>query len=406
MNDLITTEISPELVLILQCARHHLGSKCQYQLQRLVNHPELDWSKVLKLASFHRLLPILHKVLSSDQSLKIPDSILKALHSYQLKNIHKNFSLLKELKDFLGVLDAHHIKAITFKGPMTAVSAYGDLSLRSFSDLDLLVHPDDFLRLRTIAIDQGYQCDKLMATSERECLKQLDALEQAAYFKSQKEYSLFKRHIFLDIHQGILSKQFLPLFDTRWIWQHTQMLTIAGQQVLGLTPELQVLVSVAQGAEEYWPKLGKLFDLAMLMARYPNLSWHTLISLSQDLDILPRLLLGLSLVESLYGLTLPDSVNSQIRTLPSIQGIAQTVQDNLLFNRQCHVNSRLTMGVFLYQLRLMHNWKNRVRCVLTLMNPTLADIAAIPLPKPLFFIYYMLRPLRLMQGMVWHQSKA
>jgi hypothetical protein len=328
------------------------------------------------------------------------------LHGYRFKNTGKNFALLKELRNFLEILEVHHIKAITFKGPMTAVSAYGDLSLRSFSDLDLLVHPDDFLKLRDIAIRHGYQCDQLMATAERTCLQQLNAQEQASYFRSQKEYSLLKpeSHIFLDIHQGVLSKQFLPLFDTRWIWNYTQTTQIAGHPVLGLTPEIQVLVSVVQGAEEYWPQLGKLLDLAMLLARYPNLDWDILIDLSESLDILPRLILGLMLIQSIYGVTLPDKLNKKIKALPSIQELAQNVQGNLLFNKQCHVNSRLTMGMVFYQLRLMHHWKNRVRCVLTLMNPTLADIAATPLPKPLFFIYYLLRPLRLMQGMVGHRA--
>lgn len=406
MSALNTTESSPELILLLQCARHHLNSGCQHQIQQLVKHPKLDWPKFLKLASFHRLLPIVHKVLSTDRPIDLPDSVLKGLHGYRFKNTGKNFALLKELRNFLEILEVHHIKAITFKGPMTAVSAYGDLSLRSFSDLDLLVHPDDFLKLRNIAIRHGYQCDQLMATAERTCLQQLNAQEQASYFRSQKEYSLLKpeSHIFLDIHQGVLSKQFLPLFDTRWIWNYTQTTQIGGHPVLGLTPEIQVLVSVVQGAEEYWPQLGKLLDLAMLLAKYPNLDWDILIDLSESLDILPRLILGLSLIQSIYGVTLPDKLNKKIKALPSIQELAQNVQGNLLFNKQCHVNSRLTMGMVFYQLRLMHHWKNRVRCVLTLMNPTLADIAATPLPKPLFFIYYLLRPLRLMQGMVGHRA--
>ena len=405
MSTLNTTEFVPELVLLLHCARHHLNGGCQHQIQQLVNHPELDWRDVIKLARFHRLLPILQKVLSSeDISIDLPASVLKALRGYQLKNIGRNFSLLQELRSFLKILEAHHIRAITFKGPMTAMSAYGDLSLRTFSDLDLLVHPDDFLTLREIAIDHGYQCDRLMAASERECLKQLNSQEQASYFQSQKEYSLLKveSRTFLDIHQGILSKQFLPLFDTRWIWNHTQESKIGGHPVLGLTPDVQVLVLAAQGAEEYWPQLGKLFDLAMSIERHPNLDWNTLLDLSETLDILPRLLLGLSLIQSLYGVTLPDPVDKKIKASPSTQTLAEEVQGNML-NKHQHIDSKLTMNLVLYQLRLMTHWRNRVRCVLTLMHPTQADVAAIPQPKYLFFIYYLFRPVRLIQEIIWHQ---
>lgn len=396
------TEFAPELVLLLQCARHYLNGGCQHQIQQLVKFPELNWSNVIKLASFHRLLPILSKVLSSNPSIAPSGAVMKALHAYQLKNIGKNFTLVNELRKFLKILDAHHIKSITFKGPMTAISAYGDLSLRNFSDLDLLVHPDDFLKLREIAVGSGYHCDKLMAVEERECLQQFNAQEQASYFQSQKEYSLFEpeSHIFLDIHQGILSKQFLPLFDTEWIWDHTQEMKIGERQVLGLTPEVQVLVAIVQGAEECWPQLGKLFDVAMLIGKHPNLDWDTLIDLSESLDSLPRLVLGLKLIQSLYGVTLPAKVEEKIKTLPAIQELTQTIQHNILLENPCHVDSRLTVGMVFYQLRLMQNWKNRVRYVLTLMHPTLADMAAMPLPKALFFIYYLLRPFRLMQATV------
>ena len=405
MSTLNTTEFAPELALLLQCARHHLKGGCQQQIQQLVNHPELNWRDVIHLARFHRLLPILHKVLfSKDLALDLPDSVLKALRGYQLKNIGRNFSLVQELKSFLEILDTHHIRAITFKGPMTAMNAYGDLSLRMFSDLDLLVHPDDFLKLREIAINQGYQCDKLMAVSERECLKQLSSQEQASYFQSQKEYSLLKveSRTFLDIHQGILSKQFLPLFDTRWIWQHTQERQVGGHPVLGLTPDVEVIVLAAQGAEEYWPQLGKLFDLAMLIENHPNLDWNSMLDLSESLDVLPRLILGLTLIQNLYGVTLPDQVDRHLKAAPPLQALAQEIQENML-NKPQHIDSKLTLNLVLYQLRLMTHWRNRVRCVLTLMNPTLADIAAIPLPKYLFFIYYLFRPVRLIQEVVWPQ---
>ncbi|MEO1510279.1 MAG: hypothetical protein AAFU84_21810, partial [Cyanobacteria bacterium J06633_23] len=105
---------------------------------------------------------------------------------------------------------------------------------------------------------------------------------------------------------------------------------------------------------------------------------------------------------NLYGVTLPDQVDRHIKAAPSLQALAQEVQENML-NKQQHIDSKLTLNLVLYQLRLMTHWRNRVRCVLTLMNPTLADIAAIPLPKYLFFIYYLFRPVRLIQEVVWHQ---
>ena len=398
------TTLKPEIALLLYCVRWHLDTSHQEQLQaqirQLIEHEELDWNKMLKMARFHRLLPLLHKLFTSSASIELPDFVLKELRIRHFKNLGNNFSLVQELVSILNILETEKISAITFKGPMTAISAYGDLSLRTFGDLDLLVHPDDFLRLREIAINYGYHCDRLMAPEERACLKKLSPEKQASYFKSEKEFSLWnpKNRICLDIHQGILSKQFPPLFDTRWIWDYTQTIEIGGRQVLGLKPEVQVLILCAQGAEDYWNQLGKICDVAMLVHHHPELDWDGLITLSKQLDVLPRLLLGLTLINSLYGVTLPGEIQQLLKDLPSIQQLAHTVQEDILLKNNCQSKSRLTLPRFIYQLRLMNDWKNQTRSVLAIMTPTLADLAAISLPKSLFFVYYLLRPLRLMQA--------
>lgn len=400
-----TTTLKPEISLLLHCVRWHLDdSHREGQIQQLID--PLDWEKVLRMARFHRLLPLLHKFFTSS-SMELPDFVLKELRRHHLNNIGKNFSLVQELVNFLKILETENIRAITFKGPITAVSAYGDLSLRTFGDLDLLVHPDDFLKLREIAINHGYYCDRLMAAEERACLKKLSPEKQASYFKSEKEFSLFnpKNRIFLDIHQGILSKQFAPLFDTRWIWDYTQTIKIGGRQVLSLKPEVQVLILCAQGAEDYWNQLGKICDVAMLVHRYPGLDWDALITLSKRLDVLPRLLLGLALINSLYRVVLPDEIQEMIEDLPSIQRLASTVQQDILLKNSCQPKSRLTIPRFIYQLRLMNDWKNQARSILAIMNPTLADLAAISLPKSLFFVYYLLRPFRLIQAGFGQQSR-
>ena len=342
MNTLHAVDLEPEIRLLLCCVKQQLGDNaCQQQIQELLNHSQLDWKKTIKMARFHRLLPLLHRALSSMAAVEVPAEILKQLRSYHLSNIGRTLFLVRELIAFLDILDANNIKAITFKGPVTAISAYGDLSLRTFSDLDLLVHPDDFLTLREIAINHGYECDKLMALSERNCLAQLTPQKQSSYLRSQKEFSLFnpKNRIFLDIHQGILSQHFFPLFDTRWIWHHTQGVKIGRKQVLSITPEVQILVLCAQGAEDYWNQLGKLCDVAMLINKYPELDWQLLLELSDERDVSRRLLLGLSLVHNLYGVVLPDSVQKQLQALPSLQTLVEEVQQNILLGKRGHQKS-------------------------------------------------------------------
>ncbi|EKU97455.1 hypothetical protein Lepto7375DRAFT_6646 [Leptolyngbya sp. PCC 7375] len=399
MSTLRITELNPEISFLLKCARVYLNIDDPCKINQLIQQTSLNWDEVIKMAQVHRVLPILHKTLTLVSPQELPDFVLPKLHQLHFKNIKRNFFLLQELIRFLDILKKHQIDAITFKGPMTAMVAYGDLSLRTFYDLDLLVHSHDFFKLRDIAKNHGYTCDLLMAKEERECLAKLSFQDQELYFNSQKEYSLVnvKNRIFLDIHQGVLSKQFSPLFNTQWIWEHTQQVKIGGHQVLGLTPEVQILVLCAQGVEDCWNHLGKLFDVAILIKNQPDLDWDKLVKLSKQMDVFPRLLLGLCLIRQLYGFTLPDQIEQQLQNCAFIQKLAEALQQQIILKSNINSKSKLDLLNAAYQLRLMSQWKNRIKFILTLMQPTLADIATVSLPKSLFFIYYLLRPFRVMQ---------
>ena len=67
--------------------------------------------------------------------------------------------LTAELLRILRLLDAHAIRAVPLKGPALAQSLYGDLALREFCDLDVLVQETDLRKARGLLEAQGYHLD-------------------------------------------------------------------------------------------------------------------------------------------------------------------------------------------------------------------------------------------------------
>ncbi len=57
----------------------------------------------------------------------------------------------------LSLLENNGIAAIPYKGPALAASVYGDLALRQFADLDIMVRNEDVLRARDVMASLGYQ---------------------------------------------------------------------------------------------------------------------------------------------------------------------------------------------------------------------------------------------------------
>jgi hypothetical protein len=61
----------------------------------------------------------------------------------------------QQLLQTLELLRESGIQTVPFKGPALAVQAYGDLSLRQYDDLDLLIHEADVPRAYQLLIANG-----------------------------------------------------------------------------------------------------------------------------------------------------------------------------------------------------------------------------------------------------------
>jgi len=61
-----------------------------------------------------------------------------------------------ELAAIAGLLDGHGVECVPYKGPTLALRAYGDLAMREFGDLDLLVRARDVLKAKSVLMGRGY----------------------------------------------------------------------------------------------------------------------------------------------------------------------------------------------------------------------------------------------------------
>src|SRR5690349_17810454 len=128
---------SPEARLLIECAR----------LQRTPasdNAPcaplgaRIDWGLFLSLAEDHGLRPMAHRHLAS-QSGNPPRDVLVTLWAAQEMCARKNAALTCELARVVNALEDAGVPALPYKGPLLAHALYGDVALREFGDLDILV---------------------------------------------------------------------------------------------------------------------------------------------------------------------------------------------------------------------------------------------------------------------------
>src|SRR3954462_5885646 len=124
----------PELELLLACARlsPDLG------LVRNCAAVQLDWKKVVNAAEYHGVTPLLLKNLKI-ANVTTPDQELKQLEENNSRTVRQNLFLTSELLRVISSLQGAGIEAVPLKGAVLATGVYGDIGLRPFSDIDLLI---------------------------------------------------------------------------------------------------------------------------------------------------------------------------------------------------------------------------------------------------------------------------
>jgi hypothetical protein len=105
------------------------------------------------------------------------------------------------------------------------------------------------------------------------------------------------------------------------------------------------------------------------------------------------LVLGLVLTHTLLGTALPEHVWSRIEADPVARALAGQVCHQLFAAADGPLET--TRQRLMFRLRLREHVRDRVPYVLHLLRPNSRDRACLPLPRGLAFLYYLIRPLRL-----------
>jgi hypothetical protein len=381
----------PEIELLLCCARTQPSSEISQQIQNLVQQ-SIDWDFLLQTAARHKVLPLLYQNLKTLCPEAVPKPVLSELRNLFHTNAAHNLFRTQELLKMLKLFQDNDIPVIPFKGPVLAASVYGNLALRQFGDLDILVNPKDIIKARELLITQEY---KLI----------FDYGWQQTFVHSQKE-------IHVDLHWELTPFFYFPfkLPDFETLYQRTKPLVLSGESVIGFFPDdllLILTVQVARGGFERRESLAQICDLAELIRIQQTLDWEKLLQQVRILGLDRPFFIGLYLVKTLLNPPLPatvkQAIQQQMQIDPVISIYAMRMQKRLF----SEINSPRIIKLFFQHLmargplsRIPNHiyllWQFLVVIIiLGITGTNQKDRAFLPLPPALSFLYYLIRPMRL-----------
>jgi hypothetical protein len=356
-----TSSLRPEEQVLIHCARTSIDCAAAEQLRSLLRGP-IDWDYLIGTASTHGVKPVLCHGLVSSCPESVPKTILDQLRRYLQAHSLNNLFLTRELIRLLGALEKIGIPAIPWKGPVLAASAYGDVALRQFGDLDILVRERDATPAKDLLLSSGYRL-----------FYQASAEHEEAFHSLRQVYELVRNdgRVIVELHWAITSNTFYFPLDPASLWEHIETVSLEGTAVRNLAPDDLLLVLCVHGAKHHWGKLLWICDIAELLRAYSKrIDWPRLMDRARTLGGVRMFSLGLFLAHDLLGATLPVHLVRQIQAEPKLVFLAAEVRSGLFSGGSLMAVERPT-----FYIQLRERAQDRMRCRLYLAYRRLAPSA-------------------------------
>lgn len=156
----MTQKESDERQVVILLSKGDLNSD-EVKLLKNLLHKHMDWSKVMGLLIFNRIIGISWNTVKKHE---IKDEFKKPAYRYLFKNLElthrlQQIRVLEQLKHTQIICDAlsdNDIPYALLKGLILSSCAYQDLGSRDFNDNDILVHPKNIDKTIRILKQLGY----------------------------------------------------------------------------------------------------------------------------------------------------------------------------------------------------------------------------------------------------------
>lgn len=380
MDNEVILELSvlpKELQLILLLIEMHSENR---ELTIDESFKDIDWSLFVQLVKHHRVYPTIYLQLKKMNDNMIPKFVIESLQKMYNKNVFHMLLLSREMVRISKIFAENNVRLLILKGPVLAVDLYGDISLRTSVDLDVLVSIKDLDKIDNLLLDIGYFRD--------EYFKSL--LGEWKWRHHHLNYIDSKSGLKLELHWRLTKgpgKE--PGFDE--LWKNKRMSSLSSNPVYYLGKEELFLYLVSHGARHGWSRLSWLVDIRKMLKQNLDLNkLHQLLKEYQRLHIGGQALILLSQL-------FKTSISKEKEILKFGNRSKKLAREALFYIKQiislhsypvpediARYHKRYLFSLMSYQQKFLFT--------MSFFYPYPMDAEILPLPKILHFLYFPLRP--------------
>ncbi|MBU7593505.1 nucleotidyltransferase domain-containing protein [Metabacillus halosaccharovorans] len=367
-----TDNVPKELLIILDIIK---GNKITTEL--LI---DTDWKLFTQLLIHHRLYPLIYPRLKDYDQSFFPSHILQIISYKYRMNTIEMLKLSGEMIELDSLFTNNEIMSIFLKGPALALEIYGDISLRTSGDLDILVSIDQLESVNVLLCKVGYKKDEYFSTT----------LDDWKWRHHHLTYYHSEKGIKLEVHWRLNpgpSKE--PSF--RELWERSSRVSFSGHSIHLLGKEDLFLFLVTHGARHGWSRLRWLVDIHKLINK--DVDCPSLINRLKKYDYMRIGGQSIILSNQLLNTSIDKYMTNEI-----ISNCSKKLANEAVFylERMINLHSEpLPEDVSNFHKKHMFHllsFRQKLLLILSFLYPYPDDVDVLPLPKRLHFLYFPLRP--------------
>ncbi|HEF7294281.1 TPA: nucleotidyltransferase family protein [Bacillus cereus] len=361
------TLLSKELKLLLELMKEENEENIQRNKEELFT--VIDWDHFLQLTKHHRVYPLIYMRLKSMDKSLVPKEVIETLYEEYKRNTVQMIQLSAEMDRVSKLFTENSIRILFLKGPVIAHEIYGDISLRTSKDLDILVQEIDLEKAEGLLFSLGYKREEVPTILNEKKWRHYHVL----YYHS-------KIGMQIEIHwrtQPVSMRE--PSFNELWERKRTSSLT--GSTIFFLGEEDLFLYLVSHGARHGWVRLRWLKDIDQMIRNGINFEKiHPLLKKYK------------------YHLVMDQTIvlSTQLLQTPVYKEIQRRVEGKkskiLAEKAYLYIRDEKFRTIDMSYPLLFRGVRKKCVFIAVLFYPTYKDAEVLNLPKSLHFLYFPLRP--------------
>jgi hypothetical protein len=371
--------------LILACSRIALSPDHIFRIREYASQI-FNWENVFRTASSHGIAPLLYTHLKKSCPDLITADVMNQLQKMYVRNYTKNLSVSAMLLKILNLFTAKGILAVPLKGPVLAEKVYGDISLRQFSDLDILVKKEDVIKVQNLLVGCGYEPE----------LK-LDGKRGSQYLEFENSISFFHNKCgpSIDLHWEMTGRYLLTPLYLEAFEGKLQQSVFLNQKVLSIPDDILLIYLCLHGTSHCWDRFEWLCCFVEMVRKQNEKGLFEIIELAGEIGCKRLLYLGLYLGYDLLDAALPDKVLETIVNDKEVVKYGKKVKQ-IIFNQKTDSIDVAKWRFSPLHIQIRDTYRDRLNYAVYLYTmPTIKEWIKCPLPSWLTPLYRVIRPLRL-----------